>query len=155
MDGNTDVRTIFTLAETATKTIRHIKKIKNAPQEKKQLLKALVQAKGVLFTINDLAEAVEDEDWSHTVQSLSNTGGPLSQFQDILETITSKLNVDGQSSWTDRAVTRLQWPFSCQEIEEMNTRLEQLKAAFLFAVESDHFRLSMDVQFFFLKKLAK
>lgn len=146
MDGNTDVRTVFNLAETAAKTIRHIKEIKNAPQEKKQLLKALIQAKGALFTINDLTEAVEDEDWSRTIQSLSPVGGPLSQFQDILEIITSRLNVDDQSSWTDRAVTRLQWPFNRQEIEEMNIRLEQLKTAFHFAIESDHLRLSMDIQ---------
>lgn len=144
MDGISSAASVLALVELAGKTITYIKQVKNAPQEKQHLLKLLIQSKGILHTLNDLIESVEDEDWATTIRSLAGSDGPLSQYQDILEQIISRLGINCDKISLKHVVNSLKWPFTRKEVEELTTALEKLKSTFVIATTNDHVRLSME-----------
>lgn len=118
-----------------------------APSQKRKLLVALVQARGLLTTLVDLTKEVDDEGWSDTIQNLSVRTGPLSTFKELLEQIARKLGgVTAPGSNVSSAIKRLKWPFDQNSLKEMIISLEQLKSHFLLAIANDHVRLSMAIQ---------
>lgn len=146
MDGVNDAASFVTLVQLAATIINYIKNVNDAPVQKRKLLAALVQARGVLSTMVDLTNAIDNEDWSYTIQSLSVRNGPLHTFQDLLERIARKLQVTNPSSNIDVAFNRLRWPFDQTSLQEIIASLERLKPHFLLAMANDHIRLSLEIQ---------
>ncbi|KAJ6186665.1 hypothetical protein N7519_007966 [Penicillium mononematosum] len=146
MDGLSDAASLITLLQLASSVIKYFKNVSNAPIQKRKLLSALVQARGLLSTLIDLTNDVDDEDWSHTIQSLSTPNGPLSAFQDILEQIARKIGVTTSDSNISSAIGRLRWPFDQSQVQEMLASLEKLKSCFLLAIANDHIRISMIIR---------
>ncbi|KAJ5781525.1 uncharacterized protein N7518_010008 [Penicillium psychrosexuale] len=137
---------ITALLEFATHIIKYVKGAIDAPVQKRKLLTALVQARGLLSALRDLTDEVNDEDWSYTVQSLSVSNGPLSTFKDILEQISRKLGVPTRDSNIANILSRPRWPFDQSSVHGMLSSLEQLKSHFLLAIANDHVRLSMAIR---------
>ncbi|KAL1848838.1 hypothetical protein Plec18170_007854 [Paecilomyces lecythidis] len=146
MDVVSDTASLAALLQLATNVIHYVKSVINAPKIKRKLLTALIQARGLLSTLVDLTQEVEDEDWSHTIQNLSIHNGPLSVFQDILEKIARKLGVTTPGLKIPKALNRLLWPFDQTNLQEMLASLEKLKTHFLLAIANDHMRLSIAIR---------
>ncbi|TQV95282.1 hypothetical protein IF1G_06269 [Cordyceps javanica] len=146
MDGISSASAVFSLVELAGKTVSYIKQVKAAPQEKEQLLRLVIQSKGLLLTLGELIESIEDESWASTICNLASPDGPFAQYEVILKQIASRLDVRGDGSKIQRIMDRLKWPFSHKEVEEMMTVLEKLKSLFLLATASSHVRLSMETR---------
>ncbi|KAJ5633265.1 hypothetical protein N7490_009604 [Penicillium lividum] len=146
MDGLSDAATLVALLQLASSVIKYLKNVSNARFQKKELLSALIQARGLLSTLVDLTNDVEDEDWSYTIQSLSAPNGPLSTFQDILEQIARKIGVTTTRSEISNAIGRLRWPFDQAHVQELLSSLEKLKSYLLLAITNDHVRISMMIR---------
>ncbi|GFF91702.1 hypothetical protein IFM53868_06596 [Aspergillus udagawae] len=146
MDGVSDAASLITLVQLAAAIISYVKNVADAPVQRRQLLAALVQARGLLLTLVELTNEVDDEDWSHTIQSLSVRNGPLSTFQSLLEEIARKLDATTPSSTVAVSLKRFRWPFERTGFQEMIASLEQLKSHFLLAIANDHLRLSMAIR---------
>lgn len=146
MDGISGAASVLALVELAGKTIAYVKQVKDAPQDKQHLLKLLIQSKGILYTLNDLIEFVENEEWASTIRSLSDPAGALAQYQKILERIISRLNINNKANNLQHSFNRLKWPFVQREIKKMTSELEKLKSTFIIATANDHVRLSMETR---------
>ncbi|GAD99626.1 hypothetical protein PVAR5_8348 [Paecilomyces variotii No. 5] len=146
MDVVSDAASLAALLQLATSVIHYVKSIINAPDSKRKLLTALVQARGLLSTLVDLTHEVQDEDWSHTIQNLSVHNGPLSVFRDILEKIARKLQVTTPGTKMPKTLNRFLWPFDQTGLQEMLASLEKLQSHFLLAIANDHIRLSMAIR---------
>ncbi|KAL6234177.1 hypothetical protein BDW75DRAFT_251623 [Aspergillus navahoensis] len=125
MDGISETASLVTLVHLAATIINYIRSIVDAPVQKKKLLAALIQARGLLSTLVELTDEVKDEDWSYTIQSLSAPNGPLSTFQELLEHIARKIGTS---------------------LQETVASLEKLKSHFLLAMAIDHIRLSKGIR---------
>ncbi|CAG8370934.1 unnamed protein product [Penicillium camemberti] len=146
MDGVSGVASIIAVAQFAASIVEYIKAIVDAPLHKRKLLVAIIQARGLLLTLHELTIQVEDEDWSSTILSLSQSDGPLSTFQTTLEDIAEKLGITNSDSRMTTALHRLRWPFDQKGLEERITLLEKLKSQFSLALANDHLRLSMEIR---------
>ncbi|KAL5361817.1 hypothetical protein BJX96DRAFT_166174 [Aspergillus floccosus] len=142
MDGVNDAASIATLVQLAAHIVHYLRTVIDAPVQKRKLLGALIQARGLLSTLVELTNEVEGEDWSYTIQSLSIPNGPLSSFRELLEHIARKLGVAPLSSNVGTAIRRLRWPFDQTSLQEMIDSLEKLKSHLLLAMANDHIRLS-------------
>lgn len=147
MDGVSDAAAIGTLIQLATTIISYVKNVIDAPVQKRKLLVGLVQARGLLSTLDDLTKDVDDEGWSCTIQNLSVDNGPLSTFRNLLERIATNLDVTPRpGSNFAIALNRLKWPFDRGSLQEMVASLEQFKSHFLLAIANDRVRLSMAIR---------
>jgi hypothetical protein len=146
MDGISDAASLVTLVQLAGAVISYVTTVIDAPTQKKKLLAALIQARGLLSTLVELADEVKDEDWSYTIQSLSVRNGPLSIFQELLEHLARKLGGTPSDDRIKTALARLRWPFDQTSFQEMLNSLEKLKSHFLLAMENDHIRLSKAIR---------
>ncbi|KAL5043001.1 hypothetical protein BDW71DRAFT_216650 [Aspergillus fruticulosus] len=146
MDGVSDAASLVTVVQLAAYIINYIKSVVDAPVQKRKLLAALVQARGLLSTLVELTKEVEDEDWSYTIQSLSARNGPLSTFRELLEHIARKLGVTPSGVNISTTLNRLRWPFDHAGLQEMVASLENLKSHFLLAMANDHIRLSKTIR---------
>ncbi|KAJ5602062.1 hypothetical protein N7510_011596 [Penicillium lagena] len=146
MDSISDVASLATLVQLAGAVINYVSTVIDAPTQKRKLLAALIQARGLLSTLVELTGEVKDEDWSYTIQSLSARNGPLSTFQELLEHLARKLDGTPSDVRIKTALTRLRWPFDQTSFQEMMNSLEKLKSHFLLAMENDHIRLSKAIR---------
>lgn len=146
MDGISDAASLVTLVQLAAGIINYVRTVIDAPVQKRKLLAALIQARGLLSTLVELTNEVEDEDWSYTIQNLSAINGPLSTFRELLEHIARKLGVTSPGSKVATALHRLRWPFDQTSLQEIIATLENLKSTFLLAMENDHIRLSKAIR---------
>jgi hypothetical protein len=128
MDGVSYAASLITLLQLASNVIKYVKDVKNVPAQRKRLLSALVQARGLLSTLIDLTNNVYDDNWSYTIQSLSTPNGLLSMFQEILEQIAGKIGVPSSGSTIALALHRLQWPFDQTGFQDVMASLEKLKS---------------------------
>ncbi|KAH8691793.1 hypothetical protein BGW36DRAFT_303870 [Talaromyces proteolyticus] len=145
MDGISDTASLAALVELAATIIDYVRKVVDAPIQRKRLLAALIQARGLLSTLVELTNEVGDEDWSYSIQSLSAPYGPLSTFQELLENMTKKLGITPGGKIIT-AFNRLRWPLDQTSLENMITSLEKLKSHFLLAMTNDHIRLSKTIR---------
>jgi hypothetical protein len=146
MDGVSDAASLGTLVQLAAQIINYVRTVIDAPVQKRKLLAALIQARGLLSTLVELTNEVEDEDWSYTIQSLSASNGPLPMFRELLENIARKLGVTPLRSSIATALRQLRWPFDQTSLEEMILSLEKLKSHLLLAMANDHIRLSKAIR---------
>ncbi|KAJ5198074.1 uncharacterized protein N7498_007191 [Penicillium cinerascens] len=146
MDGISDTASIIAVAKLAASIIKYMKAVVDAPVQKRRLLIAIIQTRGLLLTLHELTNEVEDEDWSSTIQSLSSHDGPLSTFWQLLEDLARKLGITRSGSQISIALHRLRWPFDQAGLQEMIASLEKLKSNFLLALANDHIRLSMEIR---------
>jgi hypothetical protein len=146
MDGVSDAASLVALFQLATNVIAYVKNVTDAPTQRRKLLVALLQARGLLSTLIDLTNECDEEDWSRTIQSLSIDNGPLSTFRDILSQLAGKLGIVTTRSNISAALNRLRWPFDQPSLQEMIDSLEKLKSHFLIAIANDHVRLSMAIR---------
>lgn len=146
MDGISDTASIIAVAQLAASIIKYMKAVVDAPLEKRRLLIVIIQARGLLLTLQELTNEVEDEDWSSTIQSLSARDGPLSTFRQLLEDMAEKLGITRSGSQISIALHRLRWPFDHASLQEIIASLEKLKSNLLLALANDHIRLSMEIR---------
>lgn len=146
MNGISDAASLVTLLQLAGAVINYVNTVIDAPAQKRKLLAALIQARGLLSTLVELTNEVQDEDWSHTIQSLSTRNGPLSTFQELLEHMARKLGITPSDVRTKTVLDRLRWPFDQTSFQEMIISLEKLQSHFLLAMANDHIRLSKAIR---------
>lgn len=146
MDGVSDTASLVTLVQLAAHIVKYVRTVIDAPVQRRKLLAALIQARGLLSTLVELTIEVEDEDWSYTIQSLSASNGPLYTFRELLKHIARKLGVAPPDSNIATALHRLRWPFDQTSLQEMIASLENLKSHFLLAMANDHIRLSKAIR---------
>lgn len=145
MDGISDAASLAALVELSATIIDYVRKVIDAPIQRKKLLAALIQARGLLSTLVELKNELGDEDWSYSIQSLSTPNGPLLTFRELLENMTEKLGIKPGGRITT-AFNRLRWPFDQTNLENMISSLEKLKSHFLLAMTNDHIRLSQAIR---------
>ncbi|RJE22814.1 hypothetical protein PHISCL_04872 [Aspergillus sclerotialis] len=146
MDGVNDSASLVALVQLAGAVINYVSTVIDAPTQKRKLLAALIQTRGLISTLVELTNEVQDEDWSYTIQSLSARNGPLSTFHGLLEQISRKLGVAPSDVKIKTVINRLRWPFDQTSFQEMITSLEQLKSHFVLTMANDHIRFSKAIR---------
>lgn len=161
--GIGEAAAIIAVVQLAGSVISYVKKVSEAPAAKTKLLHALVQARGLLTTLHDLTEEVEDEQWARTIQSLEGPGGPLVTFQTLLEQVAKDLGLTPTepeappankrfkfSIKLPRSITQplapLRWPWDETRLNDMMGMLERLKTQFNLALSNDHIQLSLSIR---------
>ena len=124
---------IVTLLQLSTTVVKYLSNVRDAPDELKSLIVEVSSIKGLLSTLQDLAQP--GETWLATVQSLNASNGPLEQLQSALGRLDKKLAPVVGWRKTRKA---LAWPFQKEEIKDILSVIERQKALLGLALQNDH-----------------
>jgi hypothetical protein len=133
MDPLSISASIAALLQLSAVVVKFLSDVKGAPDDRKRLLFEVSNIKGLLSTIQDLAQP--GEPWLGTVQSLSAPNGPLEQCWSLLKRLDEKL---APVVGLNKVRKALAWPFQKGEIKDILCAIEQLKTLFGLALQNDN-----------------
>jgi hypothetical protein len=81
--------------------IGYIKNAKGASEDRNRILAEVASVHYLLYQLKDQSEESQSDKYSVTLKSLSSPNGPLIQFKQALERLSSKLQPAG-GGWKDR-----------------------------------------------------
>lgn len=115
--------------------IVYVKKVANAPKERETLLKELEDARYLLESLKHRAEKPHcNNESTQTMKWLATRGGPLEQYEQALETLSSNVK---SGDGIKKVGKNLMWPFDQKEINDVLGRIERQKSLFQLALQND------------------
>ena len=124
---------LVALLQLSTTVVKYLSDVKNAPDDHRRLMVEVIYIKGLLSTLQDLAQP--GETWMETVQSLNAPNGPLELCSSLWKHLDERLRpVIG----LNKARKILAWPFQKEEMKDILCRIERLKTIFGLALQNDH-----------------
>lgn len=130
------VASIVQLINTTATVIQYLNDVKDAPKTRARLAR---EASDLLALLTDLRYRVEEaestEPWFTNIRSLGLAGGPLSQFQEAIETLEKKLRPE---SGLRKLGKTLLWTLEKGDIELILSKIERLKTFVSLALQNDH-----------------
>jgi len=129
------IASLAQLIDVASKTLRFLNNIKNAPKDRAQVAQEASLLLALLTSLRYRLEEADAQDcWVQGVLTLGMANGPLDQFKDALESLATRLH----SSGTGKSVGKvLAWHFERKEIDELLGKMERLKSYIHLALEGD------------------
>lgn len=124
---------IFTLIQLTQTVVEYIKVIKEANNERQNLLNEIVGTQSLLVNLENKAKAIE---FVNTFKLLARQNGPLDQFKVVLSTLASRLQPS--ENRIQRAGRAVVWCFTKKEIDNVITTIERQKSLFTLALQNDH-----------------
>lgn len=94
MDGLSAATTVVSVLQIAYQVNEYIKTVRGAEEDRRKLLLELTRARGLLATLVDVSEDVEDDMWSQALQNLDGPDGPLETFKALLEDVLDKMGIE-------------------------------------------------------------
>ncbi|KAL8919498.1 MAG: hypothetical protein Q9172_004952 [Xanthocarpia lactea] len=130
----------FAIAQITPPIVQYIRKVRDGPTESRQLLLEISSTSGVVLLLRDLAQETSSSDaWSASLDSqLANV---LVQYERQLQQVAHAL---------ERAATSkkeaLKWPFERKAVAETLNKMERLKTALLFALQTVQIEVSDSIR---------
>jgi len=133
MDPLSISASLAALLQLSAVVVKYLSDVKDAPDDRKRLLFEVSNIKGLLSTLQDLAQP--GETWLETVRSLNAPNGPLQQCWSLLKCLDEKL---APVVGLNKVRKALAWPFQKGEIKDILCTIERLKTLFGLALQNDH-----------------
>ncbi len=128
------VASIVQLIATASKVIKYVNEVNDAPKEKTSLALEAANLMPLLMTLKQRVETTASDDpWFSSVQSLGVPGGPLTELQVSMEQLGGKLKLRKK-----RLSGRLLWPSDQKECITLLAKIERVKSLIGLAMQDDH-----------------
>ncbi|KAL9610579.1 MAG: hypothetical protein Q9167_004730 [Letrouitia subvulpina] len=131
-----------------TTVINYINNFKDASQERLRLRDEISSACFSLYMLKERLDQT-DRDISQlpSVQVLSEPNGPMSQFKQQLEQLTSKVDPqNGKKNRIDHVTRNLMWPFKKEEVRALLSAMERQKSLFHLALQNDVMSLTQAIK---------
>src|SRR2546430_1356400 len=116
---------IVSLLQLSTMVVKYLSDVKSAKDDCGRLMVEVCSIKGILSTLQDLAQP--GETWLETVQSLNAPNGPLGQCWSLLNRLDEKLAPVVELNKVRKILV---WPFQKGEIKDILYTIERLKILF-------------------------
>ena len=136
MDPLSIAASVIAVLQLTTKVVGYLNSVKNATKDQ---ARCAIEASNVLSLLTSLRfrleEASRNDPWYCAIRALAVENGPLDQYKDALERLLDKIAPqDGPGKV--RGV--LLWILDKQEVAEILSKVERLKALTQIALEMDH-----------------
>ena len=130
------VASIITLISKTTSVVEYLNATKDAPKESKGFLHEVLS---LVIILDALRSKVRDADpaapWVTQVCLLAAEGGPLDQFEKVIDQLERKLKTGTKVQMFGRALV---WPLARKDISELLVKVERLKRTIEIALHHDH-----------------
>ena len=130
------VASIVQLISATATVVQYLNDIKDAPKDRARLAR---EASNLLALLTNLRYRVEEakstEPWFTDIRSLGLAGGPLSQFQEAMETLEMKLRPETGLKKLGKALV---WTLDRGDVEQILSKIERLKTFVSLALQNDH-----------------
>ena len=143
MDPLSMTASIIALIQASSSIFSYVRDIKDASKECKKLGLEVGSTRGLLDTLKDTVEDVQDQsNWAATLKALEDPGNPIKMLSLVLEPLKLKLDKAASAKGFKRFTKSLLWPLTSKATEEVLLTVERQKSLLMIALENDHFRLS-------------
>ncbi|KAI9661738.1 MAG: hypothetical protein M1821_008977 [Bathelium mastoideum] len=144
MDPLSFAASIIAVVDLSHKVVKYLIDVKDAPKECNQCAIEALNIENLLVSIQNRLEGEQlDQPWFNEIQKLNGPGGPLSQYQQALEQLRSKIGVQNA---LQKAKRQLLWNMIKEEVASILAKMERLKSIVSALLENDHFKLSQEIQ---------
>jgi hypothetical protein len=127
---------IIQLIDATTTAVKYLNDVKDAPKDRGTPAR---EGSSLLALFTDLRyrleEAESTDPWFTGVRSLGVEGGPLDQFKDAMEELAMKLKPEAGIKNFGKALI---WTLDKNEINNILSKIERLKALVSLALQKDH-----------------
>ncbi|MCJ1462463.1 hypothetical protein MMC07_001065 [Pseudocyphellaria aurata] len=138
------VAALVQLIDVTSKVVNYCNDVKDAPKDRAKLSR---EVSSLLALFIDLRYRVEEttstDPWFTGLRALGQKGGPLTQFKAAMEDIADKLE---PGKGAKKIKKFLCWTLDKKDIEAILSRIERLKKIVTFALQQDHFKLSLAIK---------
>jgi hypothetical protein len=137
MDPLSITLSIVALLKLTEQIISYAKLTKDAPKERARILREAISLEGLLVTLKDMIDEAKRDpqnQWLRAAADLATPGGPLSQCELALQALLKLTPSHG----IRKAVQRITWKFSKEEVDELLSQMERVKTLVGIALEMDH-----------------
>ena len=112
----------------------YLQDVKDASEDRQRILTEVTSVTGLLSCLKDLADREQERSPSTSAaRLLAVEDGPLSQFKQALERLSSKL---APVTGLKKAGKTLMWPFQKREISDILKIIERQKTYFVLALQN-------------------
>ena len=133
----------------------YLQDVKDASEDRQRILTEVTSAIGLLYCLKDLADREHERSPSTSAtRLLAVDDGPLSQFKQALERLSSRL---APVTGLKKAGKILTWPFQKRDISDILNIIERQKTYFMLALQNKDLyvlealtRLALGVAFYSL-----
>lgn len=138
MEGLGVAASIIAVLQLTGKLVSYLNDVKDAPKERTRCAREASGFYSMLVTLRyDLEDCDPAEPWFQAMRSLGSLGGPLDSMKVLLEALVEK--IDNETDTTRRKFKgMIVWKFDKEEIANLLTRLERLRAMVQLALQRDH-----------------
>ena len=127
---------ILQIINTTAQTIQYLKDVRDAPEDRAQILGETASLLGLLKDLRARVEHANQTDpWYVRIRLLEGQGGPLDQYQSAMIVLAKKLKPE---SGLKKLEKRLLWTFDRKQIKATLDLIERLKSLISLALQGDH-----------------
>ena len=141
MDPLGTAASILAVIKVASTVAKYITSAAGATKARKKLRDEVRACQYVLQELLDESSDVDaGESWRETLNALDSPGSPLSRISVALHTIEAKLQPNrsrGENVKSSLGLSRLTWPFSEKDIQQILVTVEREKSLLMLALEND------------------
>jgi Zn-dependent oligopeptidase len=131
--------TISSTLKLSYEVIKYLKKVKKGDKERNRVMEALQATNEIL---SELEAKVQEPGWDRILESLRKADGTLQKLKKLVEDLKSKICVTDDKNWFRRTKTKMLWPFTQADVNQMVAALESIKSALSLALEVRHMYIS-------------
>lgn len=126
---------IIAIIQISQELVDYIRSVTNASKDKKKLVYRSLEAHGVLTQLQSQVEkAREDEEWFRTVSLLDAPNGPLEQYRQALNEISTLPNT---KTLPEKLASAITWKFTKENVERALAAIERFKSTASLAITND------------------
>ncbi|KAF2175434.1 hypothetical protein K469DRAFT_647119, partial [Zopfia rhizophila CBS 207.26] len=135
---------IVQIIDAVVKVVGYLNDVKDAPKDRARLAR---ESTSLLAFLTDFRYKVEesstDDPWFSSIRLLAAPGGPLEQFRDEMDELARKLKPQSGLRKFGKALV---WTLDKNDINNIISRIERLKALVSISRQEDHFKLSLEIK---------
>ena len=138
---------ILAVLQLSSSVIGYLRNAQGASKECKKLVIEISFVKGMLDTLKDIANEVDDaEHWTATFNALLLPDGPVTQLEQVLDNLNKKLIATASTKGLKKIVKSLLWPLRKDETEKLLLAVERQKTLLALLLENNHLALSQAIK---------
>jgi len=141
MDPLGTAASLLAVIKVASTVAKYITSAAGATKSRKKLRDEVRACQYVLQELLDESSDVDaGESWRETINALESPGSPLGRISVALHTIEAKLQPNqsrGENVKSSLGLSRLAWPFSEKDIQQILVTVEREKSLLMLALEND------------------
>lgn len=139
---------IITIIALCTESLKFLRDIREAPKERANMQVTICGVKGVVEEVRETIEQTRNtpnRTRLKSIPSLVKPGSPLASIQDILTTLTTRLDQAKPARGIKKVAKRARWPFEKEEIKTILTALDVHQKTILLAFQNDIFLVTQNI----------